>query len=232
MKKLVYILCLISSASFATEIQFGFKSPSFNGVGYSSHVLTIENLEATRKQKIFDDRKSAAEKAASDAKNTNLAKFLNNLESRIYATISQNIASELFKDNGNSAYDSPSKYKLPAEHLEIYTRWHKLASTELFGCPNDRIHCKKCLVFGKKCLDLITKPIGAGNELVSACLKEFDKLITDLPEIQIYISELVAITEYKRQIFTDIPVNNIYLLTINLPIIDQVDLSDFHHHLN
>jgi len=103
MKKLACIFCLISSVSFAGEIQFGFKSPAFNGVGYSSHVLTIENLEATRRQKMFDDRKSAAEKAASDAKNTNLAKFLNNLESRIYATISQNIASELFKDGGASA---------------------------------------------------------------------------------------------------------------------------------
>jgi Type VIII secretion system (T8SS), CsgF protein len=114
MKKLAYILCLVSSASFATEIQFGFKSPSFNGVGYSSHVLTIENLEATRKQKIFDDRKSAAEKAASDAKNTNLAKFLNNLESRIYATISQNIASELFKDNGNTS----GAFDIQGNHLQ------------------------------------------------------------------------------------------------------------------
>ena len=114
MKKLAYILCLISSASFAAEIQFGFKSPSFNGVGYSSHVLTIENLEATRKQKIIDDAKSAAEKAASDAKNTNLAKFLNNLESRIYATISQNIASELFKSNGNTS----GAFDIQGNHLE------------------------------------------------------------------------------------------------------------------
>jgi len=114
MKKLAFILCLISSVSFATEIQFGFKSPSFNGVGYSSHVLTIENLEATRKQKIIDDQKAAATQAASDAKNTNLAKFLNNLESRIYATISQNIASELFKSNGNTT----GQFDIQGNHLD------------------------------------------------------------------------------------------------------------------
>ena len=114
MKKLAFIFCLVSSVSFANEIQFGFKSPSFNGVGYSSHVLTIENLEATRKQKIFDDQKAAATQAASDAKNTNLAKFLNNLESRIYATISQNIASELFKDNGNTA----GQFDIQGNHLQ------------------------------------------------------------------------------------------------------------------
>jgi len=100
MKNMVIVFCLISSASFASEMQFGFKSPSFNGVGYSSHVLTIENLEATRRQKQIDDQKAEAAKAAADAKNTNLAKFLNNLESRIYATLSQKIAEQLFSDNG------------------------------------------------------------------------------------------------------------------------------------
>jgi hypothetical protein len=114
MKKLALLLCLVSSVSFATEVQFGFKSPSFNGVGYSSHVLTIENLEATRKQKIIDDQKAAATQAASDAKNTNLAKFLNNLESRIYATISQNIASELFKSNGNTT----GQFDIQGNHLD------------------------------------------------------------------------------------------------------------------
>jgi hypothetical protein len=103
MKKMtIAFLCLFSSVSFASELSFGFKNPSFSGVGYSAHVLTIDNLEQTRKQKIIDDQKAAAAKAAADAKNTNLAKFLNNLESRIYATISQNIAAELFKEGGAS----------------------------------------------------------------------------------------------------------------------------------
>ena len=103
MKKLAVIFCLVSSASFASEISFGFKSPSFNGVGYSSHVLTIENLEATRRQKQIDDKKAQAASDASAAKNTNLAKFLNNLESRVYATLSQKIAEQLFSDNGNTS---------------------------------------------------------------------------------------------------------------------------------
>lgn len=100
MKKLIVVLTLLNSSVLATELQFQYKSPTFSGAGYSAHVLTIENLEATRRQKIIDDKKAEAVKAASDAKNTNLAKFLNNLESRIYATLSQKIAEELFKDNG------------------------------------------------------------------------------------------------------------------------------------
>ena len=103
MKKWTVMFCLISSAASANELQFNFKSPAFSGVGYSSHVLTIDNQEATRRQKIIDDKKSEAAKAAADAKNTNLAKFLNNLESRIYATLSQKIAEELFKEGGNTS---------------------------------------------------------------------------------------------------------------------------------
>lgn len=103
MRILAVIFLLISSQAIASELTYQFKSPAFNGVGYSAHVLTIENLEATRRQKLIDDRKAEATKAAQDAKNTNLAKFLNNLESRVYATLSQKIAEELFSQNGNTS---------------------------------------------------------------------------------------------------------------------------------
>ena len=99
-KLLLALLCVAAMPLYATELQFNFKSPAFSGVGFSSHVLTIENLEQTRRQKIMDDKVAAAAKAASDAKNTNLAKFINNLESRVYATLSQKIAEQLFSDNG------------------------------------------------------------------------------------------------------------------------------------
>ena len=96
-------LLLISSQTLASEIQFQYKSPSFSGIGYSAHVLTIDNLEASRRQKIADDKKAQAAAEAAAAKNTNLAKFLNNLESRVYATLSQKIAEQLFSDNGNTS---------------------------------------------------------------------------------------------------------------------------------
>ena len=123
--RLAFVFCLLSSVSYATEIQFGFKSPAFNGNGYSSHVLTIENLEATRKLKIYDDRKSDAAKAASDAKNTNLAKFLNNLESRIYATLSQNIAAKLFTSNSETA----GQFDISGNHIQWSSDGSNIALT-------------------------------------------------------------------------------------------------------
>jgi hypothetical protein len=93
---------LAITATAAPIGDYQFKSPSFNGIGYSSHVLTIENQEATRRKAQDDKVQSALDKAVSDAKNTNLSKFLNNLESRIYAQISQNVATAMFANNSCS----------------------------------------------------------------------------------------------------------------------------------
>jgi hypothetical protein len=82
---------------------YGFKSPAFNGNGYSSHVLTIENQEHARRETIKKEIQAALDKAKNDGNNTNISKFLNNLESRIYAQISQNVATAMFADGGSTS---------------------------------------------------------------------------------------------------------------------------------
>ena len=81
---------------------YSFKSPAFNGQGYSSHVLTIENQEFTRRNQLAKDIQAALDKAKADQSNTNIAKFMNNLESRIYAQISQNLATAMFANGGTN----------------------------------------------------------------------------------------------------------------------------------
>ena len=87
---------------------YTFKSPAFNGIGYSSHVLTIENQERTRQKEREDKIQAALDKAQADEKNTNLSKFLSNLESRIYAQISQNVATAMFANNSCSTNNAAS----------------------------------------------------------------------------------------------------------------------------
>ena len=82
---------------------YSFKSPSFNGNGYSSHVLTIENQEFTRRAQVEKDIQAALQAQAAAAANTNIAKFMNNLESRIYAQISQNLATAMFANGGSTS---------------------------------------------------------------------------------------------------------------------------------
>jgi len=105
MSKLVALLLVFTPViALAAPIgDYQFKSPSFNGVGYSSHVLTIENQEYTRRQQAQKDIQAALDKAKADAANTNIAKFLNNLESRIYAQISQNLATAMFANGGSTS---------------------------------------------------------------------------------------------------------------------------------
>ena len=69
----------LSSTSKSSELTFKFSSPSFSGVGQSSHYLTIENIEHTRQAAIDARRKAAADKVTSDAKNTAVAKFKANI---------------------------------------------------------------------------------------------------------------------------------------------------------
>ena len=97
------LLVFLPLVAAAAPLDYGFKSPSFNGVGYSSHVLTIENQEFTRRAQVQKDIQAGLDKAAADAKNTNLQKFLNNLESRVYAQISQNLATAMFANGGSNS---------------------------------------------------------------------------------------------------------------------------------
>jgi curli production assembly/transport component CsgF len=93
------LIFLLITTSAHAELTYQFKSPSFNGIGYSSHVQTIENTEQTRKKAIEDAKLQAAKDAAAAAKNTNLQKFLNNFESRVYAQLSTQLINNLFGEN-------------------------------------------------------------------------------------------------------------------------------------
>jgi hypothetical protein len=80
----------------ADTITFKFKSPSFSGINTSSHYLTIENQEHMRKMTIKEEIKALQDELERDAENTTLARFIRNLESRIYAQISRQIVENMF----------------------------------------------------------------------------------------------------------------------------------------
>jgi hypothetical protein len=85
-----------NSKLFADEIVFKFKSPSFNGIGTSSHYLTIQNQEFNRKEALKAEIKALQDQIERDKENTTLARFIRNLESRIYAQLSRQLVENLF----------------------------------------------------------------------------------------------------------------------------------------
>ena len=88
----------------AAELTHRWKSPSFSGIGSSAHFLTIENQEFTRKADIKAKRESEAAKKLAASKNTNYAKFIDNLESRIYAEFSKQLTDNLFGESCGTSY--------------------------------------------------------------------------------------------------------------------------------
>lgn len=98
-KQILVVLACVATAASASELVHEFKSPAFSGVGYSSHVLTIEQLESNRRQKIKDDKQAEIDKAEREYKSTNAYKFKNNLESRIYAQLSKQISDKIFGED-------------------------------------------------------------------------------------------------------------------------------------
>ena len=97
----------LTSLVSASELVHKFGSPSFNGVGQSAHYLTIDEQERTRKIKIYEDAQDILEDAEREADNTVLAKFIRNLESRIYSTLAKDISESLFSYGTIPTRDDP-----------------------------------------------------------------------------------------------------------------------------
>lgn len=93
------ILLFFPTFLFGDEMVFKFKSPSFSGLNTSQHYLTIENQQFSRKQAIEDDKQALLDEAEREANNSTLARFIRNLESRVYAKLSSQLVESLFGEN-------------------------------------------------------------------------------------------------------------------------------------
>jgi membrane-bound inhibitor of C-type lysozyme len=94
---------LITTGTAGPLPDYNFKSPSFNGNGYSTHELTKYNLEQTRAKEIQQSIEAKAAALKAETKNTPINQFMVNLESRIYAQISQNLATAMFADGASTS---------------------------------------------------------------------------------------------------------------------------------
>ena len=128
MRHLIIITILLSWPAFSSELTHQFGNPSFSGTGYSQHVLSIDQLQNTRKD---DNRKQARSEAAaaeSLANNTTINKFIKNVESRIYANLSKQLVDNMFGTNCEVTETNtcPSSGTATVEDSQIY--WVKTGS--------------------------------------------------------------------------------------------------------
>ena len=100
---LFLIIGLCINVALADEMTFKFKSPSFSGVNTSQHYLTIENQEHSREKTLVDELKALADEQERDEQNTTIARFIRNLESRVYAKLSSQLVESLFGETASKS---------------------------------------------------------------------------------------------------------------------------------
>jgi len=101
--KYALLICtiLVSSGANSAELTHNFNSPAFSGIGYSSHVLTIKQLEDQQKEKNKAAADALKAQAERDAANTPTARFIANLESRIYSQLAKQLTDSMFGEGAS-----------------------------------------------------------------------------------------------------------------------------------
>ena len=109
------ILLLWSGSLMASQLIFNFHSPSFSGIGQSSHYLTIENLEKSRKDAIIAKADAEQRRLDNELKNTAIEIFRRNLESMFYTALASQIIDNVFgtkDDQQNDGETTIDGYKV------------------------------------------------------------------------------------------------------------------------
>ena len=101
--RLAIMLGLFAAFSANAELVQQFKNPAFSGIGFSSHVLTIESIEKSRRDSITSAVESRAQAAILAEQNTPLARFMNLFQSQVYAQLSTQLSNSLFQNRCNAA---------------------------------------------------------------------------------------------------------------------------------
>ena len=132
------------------DIVHTFKNPSFSGIGTGAHYLTIENQEHSRKKAIRDALEAAEKAAQREAENTVLAKFIRNLESRIYAQLSKQLVDNMFSNDNAVTFGS-------------FTLEGSVITYEVLTKENVEEYIKMTIVDSDGSETVIEIPIGTGN---------------------------------------------------------------------
>lgn len=97
MKKFLSLLVFVCCSANA-DLLFQFKNPAFNGQNWSSHALTIESIERSRKDAIKAEQSSLTAKKEAELLNTPLNRFMNLFQSQVYAQLATQLSNNLFQN--------------------------------------------------------------------------------------------------------------------------------------
>ena len=167
MNKFLVILFAFCTFAQADELVHKFKNPSFSGIGTSAHYLTIENQEKSRRDALQDKLEAEIKARERELENTTLAKFIRNLESRIYAQLSKQLVENLFKTCTSEAIAAGtcSETTFGSFQLEGNTITYQKAvcDSSLWACTNGDDVIVMTIINTDGSETVIVIPIGAGT---------------------------------------------------------------------
>ena len=102
-KSLLALLLFVPAVAHSAELIQEFKNPAFNGAGWSSHALTIDSIEKSRRDAIDAEKKAEIERAKMEAQNTPLARFMSLFQSQVYAQLASQLSTNLFQNRCTDA---------------------------------------------------------------------------------------------------------------------------------
>lgn len=96
MRSIFLAVLMLIPVTASADLVHRFKNPAFSGNGYSNHVLGIEQLQFNRQADIDDAIAAEQARIERELENSTLNKFIRNVESRIYATLSKQMVDNMF----------------------------------------------------------------------------------------------------------------------------------------
>ena len=103
MRKLLLLLICLPNVVQATDLVQQFKSPAFSGIGYSSHVLTVDSIEKSRRDSVTAEQKAASDAVLAASANTPLNRFMSLFQSQVYAQLATQLSNNLFQNKCTAA---------------------------------------------------------------------------------------------------------------------------------
>ena len=115
MKRSLIIAGMLTAFSAQAELVQQFKDPTFSGNGWTTQVLTLQQMEKAQKDSLDAAAAAAAANAAAAAANTPAAKFMALFTSQMYSQLATQLSNNMFstcKDANGAAIPgcTPASY--------------------------------------------------------------------------------------------------------------------------
>lgn len=101
--RMLAIAAAFACATANAELVQFFRDPTFSGNGWSTQVLTLQQMEKAQKESIQAQQDAKNQAVLTAAQNTPMARFMNLFQSQVYAQLATQLSNNLFQNNCKGA---------------------------------------------------------------------------------------------------------------------------------